>query len=456
MTKMLYTGIDASKGYADYVTINELKQVVGDFSKAYDIKEGHEKLRQHIAELNKKYEPKQIIAALESTGGVENNWLNFLYSLKDEYPIKVARLNPNVVHQYQKTALRLTKTDRTSSLAIAEYLSTHSDRVHFYEPDRYEKIRSSSSVLQLMIKQKTQYSNSLHMTLYNVFPQIIPYCKNGLTKSTLKLLLLYPSAAHMAKAKFGGKSPVTYYTLTALNKIKDKCEQRVLQDVDELAAYEVECLAEEILRLEEKIELFTEKLIILLPEKQVELIQTIPGIAKRSAVYLLSIIGDINRFESADKMVSYFGLYPVLAESGDMKKQPRLCRKGNKLVRKTLFMCVLSSTSKNPYWKKLYQRHLNKGKSNKSALCAMMAKLLRVIYGVLKHQNAYDPQIDMAYRDRFKPVPKEESVEKIEQSVEELQTILTSAPISKRYTKMVKEQSDSLLRTRSPECADCP
>jgi len=455
MNRMFYIGIDVSKGYADYVILNQSKKIVGDYSTVYDTGDGYDEMEQCISKLYKQYKPVQIVAAVESTGGIENNWLNFLYSLRDKYSLKVARLNPNVIYQYQKTDLKETKTDRTSSLAIAAYLATYLERVNFYEPDRYKSIRDGATLIQLMLRQRTQYINSLRLILYEVFPQILPYCKYDLSKSTLKLLLLYPSAAHMARAKFSKKSPVTYYTLKVLNDIRDSCKQRVLKDVDEIATYQVTLLAKEILRLNGEIESFYKKLTKRLPVEHLERIKSIPGIAERSAVNLLSVIGDINRFDSAEKMVSYFGLYPVLSESGDLKKRPKLCKKGNKLVRKTLFLCVLNAIKRDPYWIKLYQRLLDRGKSKMSAICALMAKMLRIIFGVLNNGTMYDPLIDMAYRDRVKPAPKEKSSDEIEQNVEEVQKVLKHAPISKKHAKLIKEQTELLTRTQGSEHPDC-
>jgi len=40
------------------------------------------------------YEDVTLYAAVESTGGLENNWLALFYKLKDVMNIQVARLNP--------------------------------------------------------------------------------------------------------------------------------------------------------------------------------------------------------------------------------------------------------------------------------------------------------------------------------------------------------------------------
>lgn len=49
---------------------------------------------------------------------------------------------------------------------------------------------------------------------------------------------------------------------------------------------------------------------------------SIPGIGPKTAAVLLAEIGEVCRFHSADHLVGYFGLFPVLAESGGKPLTP--------------------------------------------------------------------------------------------------------------------------------------
>jgi transposase len=55
-------------------------------------------------------------------------------------------------------------------------------------------------------------------------------------------------------------------------------------------------------------------------------------------------------------------------------------------------MAAVVATRYNPDIKAQYERLQNKGKSKMSALGAVMRKLVQICFGVLKHQETYQPQ----------------------------------------------------------------
>ncbi|MCK7527849.1 MAG: hypothetical protein MZV64_64680 [Ignavibacteriales bacterium] len=54
----------------------------------------------------------------------------------------------------------------------------------------------------------------------------------------------------------------------------------------------------------------------------------------------------------------------------------------------------------NPYIKEIYAMHLKKGMPKMAALGAVMYKILRIVYGMLKNNKPFDPEIDRANRAR--------------------------------------------------------
>jgi Reverse transcriptase (RNA-dependent DNA polymerase) len=63
------------------------------------------------------------------------------------------------------------------------------------------------------------------------------------------------------------------------------------------------------------------------------------------------------------------------------------------LIRAKLYMAVVVATRYNPDIKAQYQRLTSKGNSKMSALGAAMRKLVQICFGVLKHQQPYQPQM---------------------------------------------------------------
>jgi transposase len=123
-----------------------------------------------------------------------------------------------------------------------------------------------------------------------------------------------------------------------------------------------------------------------------ELLQTIPGVGKVIAKQMLMVLGT-HQFSSASQCAAYLGLIPVQKESGSsIKGRSQLAKNGNPAIRAKLYMAAITATRYNPDIKAQYERLLSKGKSKMSALGAAMRKLVQICFGVLKHQETYQPQ----------------------------------------------------------------
>lgn len=135
----------------------------------------------------------------------------------------------------------------------------------------------------------------------------------------------------------------------------------------------------------------------------VELLDGIPGIAKLSAITLLAEIGDISAFKKPKQLVAFFGIDPAVNQSGKFTgTKNKMSKRGTKLGRKVLYAIVLTSIrnkrngeANNPVLQQYYQENL-KGKPKKVAFIAIMHKLLKYIFSVLKKQKPFeirDPRI---------------------------------------------------------------
>jgi transposase len=123
-----------------------------------------------------------------------------------------------------------------------------------------------------------------------------------------------------------------------------------------------------------------------------ELLLSICGIGKRTAMVLLGELGDLSRFPNVRDLVAYVGLAPHLQHSGSAVHGPApLSKHGHAVLRHALYFPALSASRHNPAMRALYQRLLARGKPKMVALVAVMRKLLHQIYGVLRSGQAFDP-----------------------------------------------------------------
>lgn len=120
-------------------------------------------------------------------------------------------------------------------------------------------------------------------------------------------------------------------------------------------------------------------------------VESIKGIGRLSAAAICRRIGNIDRFESADQLKAYLGIYPARRQSGRREGKAHMARHGDGLVRHLLFNCAKSASKWNPACKALFDRLFEIGQNRAHAWGAVMRKLVQVIFGVLKSKTTWKP-----------------------------------------------------------------
>jgi transposase len=122
-----------------------------------------------------------------------------------------------------------------------------------------------------------------------------------------------------------------------------------------------------------------------------KLLRSIPGVGYFSALAILAEIGDIYRFSSSEELCSYAGIVPSTRESGGIVRRGGITKRGRKLMRWVLDLCVLVhlkyDTKLTRYW-----RRIAKLKGKKAATTATARKMLKVMYWMLKRKEVYRPE----------------------------------------------------------------
>lgn len=118
---------------------------------------------------------------------------------------------------------------------------------------------------------------------------------------------------------------------------------------------------------------------------------SVPGIATRSAVRIMSEVLVLPQGLTARQWVAYAGLDVRRYASGSsVEKRPCISKVGSARLRCALYMPALVATQKNPAVRAYAQQLKARGKKPMVALVAVMRKLLHAIYGMLKHEADFD------------------------------------------------------------------
>lgn len=122
-----------------------------------------------------------------------------------------------------------------------------------------------------------------------------------------------------------------------------------------------------------------------------DLICSIKSVGKVTAMSCITLFGDFKQFDTAKAFVKFIGLSPTEYSSGSsVRGRNSISKKGKSAARSLLFNCARSAIRFNPLCKDLYNRLLEKGKNGKVALTAVMHKLARLIYGVVRSQQPFN------------------------------------------------------------------
>ena len=120
--------------------------------------------------------------------------------------------------------------------------------------------------------------------------------------------------------------------------------------------------------------------------------RSIQGIGPVIVATVLVELGDLRRFLCSRQLTAFAGLSPRNKESGtSVRGKARLCKQGSARVRATLYMAASCAARFNPDMKKVYERLLAQGKERRSALGAVMRKLLVLMRALVKSGKDYMP-----------------------------------------------------------------
>ena len=120
---------------------------------------------------------------------------------------------------------------------------------------------------------------------------------------------------------------------------------------------------------------------------------SVSGISSFSGLMIYTEVGEVDRFDQANQVVSYAGLDLTIRESPDSWTEGSISKRGNGYLRWILVQCASTAVHncKDPYLSEFYWRLREaKNKPHKVAIVATVRKLLVSIYYMLTRKGVYD------------------------------------------------------------------
>ena len=177
--------------------------------------------------------------------------------------------------------------------------------------------------------------------------------------------------------------------MNALLAERNRLEKRPCQSVIVSLQRQIQMLKDEIAKLDAAIKAHVLEHTSL--QKSVRLLSSIDGVGLMVAVTILAEVPQINAFERARDVAAFAGLTPSLSQSGtSVKRRGRMTKEGSALLRKMLYMAALQAIKRaNNAFHSCYQAFVTRGKPKMCSIGAIMHKIIRVAFGVLKHDTPF-------------------------------------------------------------------
>jgi Transposase and inactivated derivatives len=345
---MLYLAIDLHK---DQLTIN-LRNEQGDVLEKRQVRTEHAECSEFFSNLVKRArKARGFMAIFEICGFCD--WLI--------EKLKKCNCTEIVVIQPDSTAIQ--KTDRRDANALGELLWNNRKRLadgrrpngirRIFPADPADaQVRQLANLRQFLITQRTKLINKARGLLrkHNM-EQDTPSKDYGTKKIR----------AWLEKVELPGVDRIEMNILLEDWKLKDT----------------------QILKIEGELVKHYEG------DKRVYRLTSVPGISTMGAIVLLSRIGDITRFKTADSLANYFGLTPGCRNSGKATQRlGGITKAGSSIARRILNHAVIHVTRKCDDMK-AWHKKIKTRRGAKTARVAVMRKLATVVWHILRWEKTY-------------------------------------------------------------------
>lgn len=248
--------------------------------------------------------------------------------------LKVAVINPRSAHNFARTLLENSKTDRIDAVLLARYGQCMSPRP--WQPPRPQllAVRDLGRRLNQLTGTKTAAQNRLHALTSKqcTDPLLIEDAKDEIQSLERRIARLGEAAL-----------------------------ERIGQDLGLARMYQI-------------------------------MIST-TGIAQTSAIKLIAELCLLDRNMSSRQVSRHAGLSVRLSESGTSQSRPgRLSKAGNTYLRAALFMPAMVLVQHDPIARAHYQHLVAQGKKKMQALCAIQRKMLTGLWSAIKSDQLFNTE----------------------------------------------------------------
>ncbi|MBL7124356.1 MAG: IS110 family transposase [Actinobacteria bacterium] len=397
MKEKIYVGIDLAKGDSKVAVVDDSGEAI---FKPFNITNSKEGIKKLLSKLSS-YKTGQIVCGMEVSSNYWENMCSYLKE-KDVTPIL---LNPYQVKKYRQAMGFKIKTDPIDATAIAGLICGRKYESLYISDDSMMELRELVRIKYSFQRRVKDLKKSVLSLLYLVFPEYTKIISHPFSKVSMHILSKYPTSCHMAKASVS-KLVKIFRRYQGCNFNLDKAKDLISAAKDSFYSGKafrsrgmtITMQLDEISSLSLKIKDIEDEIkSILDPEdpsggsSDYDILNSIKGVGIGTIATFKGYVGDVSRFSSSDKLISFIGFYPNIFESGRYrKKNPTIQKAGPKELRYMLYLSSVACIKHNSQLRKYYHDNVSAGMPAKKAIIKVAVKLARMMYSMLKHKTKYE------------------------------------------------------------------
>lgn len=408
--RTIISGIDVgkSKHCAAFILSNGKiiqKKFIFDNSR-----EGFNLFWDKIKSIKEQQQTSDAIFTLEPSSYYWKYLFQFLQDLKQTTVV----VSPLAVSRNRETInLSKDKSDPKDAYNIADLTKQGKFYLHSHQDKQIAQLRQYVNLYSQFTKEKTIFSIRLRNAVSYVFPEIEKYFSDIRAKTLLLILKKFSTPKNIlsyGKTKFIKylKKHNPYFPSKRSAEIYDLALNSIgIRDEDTAICDQINIILTHLEYLDSALQQITQRIHQLISDRQdYRLLRTIPGIGFITASCIIAEIGNINNFSSFKQIIKFCGLDIVGKKSGSSIDTPRhISKNGRILFRTSLYQAALScikyALPLKIKYHQIIEKHKLIKKQKKKALVIIMAKLVRIIFRMLKDNEPFNPYQDQITKQKY-------------------------------------------------------
>lgn len=248
--------------------------------------------------------------------------------------------------------------------------------------------------------QTTAVSNRLHGFLTQIHPHLERVLGPRLShQAALGLLKKYSSPAELRSA---GRTKVRNVLNKKAPRLTPKLADEIFQVLDEQtvvvagaasASQIISSLATQLELILAQRKIAEQQILALVEAHPLSaVIRSMPGVGMRTSARILTeVVG--KDFKDASHLASYAGIAPVDRKSGTSIKGSHASRRGNKALKRVLFLSAFASLKADQASRAYYDRKCSEGKRHNRYVMALAPKRVNVLFAMLRDGYFYESRV---------------------------------------------------------------